>query len=609
MTATRAHTRVVASALLASVALSVALALLLARGAFPEHAVAQEVTYDRAAIATRVPRQLRHAPRPGDAYLEGGRRLFVRYCAPCHGAEGRGDGPASDVMRPRPRDFTSGNFSLRQTRSGELPTDADLFLTVSRGVPGTSMPAWGEGIFRLSEADRWQLVYYVKHLNGTFWDAVSDPYRTPGAGEPRPILQVGAPPPVTPAMIARGRRLYMDQTKGGCARCHGAEGRGDGAAAAEMVDDFDNPVRPYDLTNPWRNKGGTTVSDIYRTLSTGLSGTPMADFMDGVPAEQDRWALAMYAQSLLEPRTVSGDPLVARHVDGPLPEDPDAPAWRDCEPFGLPLMGQYVRAPRWQAPSVDYVSVCALYDDREVAIRIEWHDPFRDDRTGARPQPEGEEPPPDDAGGEAGGEARGDAAAPGPADAPDVGSAYLTVAEADARAAARFIPDTLYVQMPVGRRAPGNAQRPLLLMGDAEHPIDVWTWSALRGGTISEAYSRGNERGYQDRSSSAGRPRGKSRWSAGRWRVVMKRSLTTGDARHQVQLGPGDLVPFDVRVWDGSAGEEGLQSAMSTWRHIYLEAPIPARSYLRGLLAALAGYLVVALAWRRIRRSPAKPAG
>ena len=37
---------------------------------------------------------------PADTPL--GRRVFVERCAVCHGMEGRGDGPAAPMIRPRP---------------------------------------------------------------------------------------------------------------------------------------------------------------------------------------------------------------------------------------------------------------------------------------------------------------------------------------------------------------------------------------------------------------------------------------------------------------------------------------------------------------------------
>jgi mono/diheme cytochrome c family protein len=41
------------------------------------------------------------APAPSAAAKE----VFENRCAPCHGREGRGDGPASGSLAPRPRDF------------------------------------------------------------------------------------------------------------------------------------------------------------------------------------------------------------------------------------------------------------------------------------------------------------------------------------------------------------------------------------------------------------------------------------------------------------------------------------------------------------------------
>lgn len=43
------------------------------------------------------------APRGEPSEAE---RLFMTVCATCHGPEGRGDGPASDSLNPKPRDYS-----------------------------------------------------------------------------------------------------------------------------------------------------------------------------------------------------------------------------------------------------------------------------------------------------------------------------------------------------------------------------------------------------------------------------------------------------------------------------------------------------------------------
>jgi cytochrome c oxidase cbb3-type subunit 2 len=53
---------------------------------------------------------------------------------------------------------------------------------------------------------------------------------------------------------------------------------------------------PADLT-AGQFKSGPTVEDIYRTMTTGLSGTPMPSYRDAFP-DEDRWALAYYVLSL-----------------------------------------------------------------------------------------------------------------------------------------------------------------------------------------------------------------------------------------------------------------------------------------------------------------------
>ncbi|MBI4498507.1 MAG: copper resistance protein CopC [Chloroflexi bacterium] len=93
-------------------------------------------------------------PYPADERsLTIGAQVYRQHCLACHGAQGRGDGPAAAGLRPRPADFAV------HLRAGH--TEADLFDWISNGVPGTAMPAFGD---RLSEEERWHVLNYLRSL-------------------------------------------------------------------------------------------------------------------------------------------------------------------------------------------------------------------------------------------------------------------------------------------------------------------------------------------------------------------------------------------------------------------------------------------------------------
>ena len=64
--------------------------------------------------------------------------LYRRYCASCHGVDGRGDGPAAAALSPPPRDLTQLTSSVR-----ELMQQIDGSRTV-RAHGSAAMPVWGE---------------------------------------------------------------------------------------------------------------------------------------------------------------------------------------------------------------------------------------------------------------------------------------------------------------------------------------------------------------------------------------------------------------------------------------------------------------------------------
>ena len=72
-----------------------------------------------------------------------GQRMYKDYCAACHGATGKGDGPAAEILKAPPQDLTL----MAKRNNGKFPTDH--FITVlhfgTQSHPhGTSdMPIWG----------------------------------------------------------------------------------------------------------------------------------------------------------------------------------------------------------------------------------------------------------------------------------------------------------------------------------------------------------------------------------------------------------------------------------------------------------------------------------
>ena len=99
-----------------------------------------------------------------------------------------------------------------------------------------------------------------------------------------------------------------------CWECHGDTGLGDGAKAPGLKDDLKFPIKPADLTTG-QFKSGPAVEDIFRTMSTGLSGTPMPSYSDSLP-ETDRWALAYYVVALSAFKDpLTGAPLQIREED------------------------------------------------------------------------------------------------------------------------------------------------------------------------------------------------------------------------------------------------------------------------------------------------------
>jgi cytochrome c oxidase cbb3-type subunit 3 len=148
-------------------------ALLVARGP-AAHAASPQAAANSANAVTN--------PLAGnDAAIKEGNSLFRGNCSPCHGmnAHGGGRGP----------DLTSGRWTHGSS-------DAEIFRTITQGVPGTQMPANG-----FEDSETWAIIAYLRTL-------------TPGTQKKS----------ATHGDTAKGEEIFT--TTGACSTCHMVKGRG-----------------------------------------------------------------------------------------------------------------------------------------------------------------------------------------------------------------------------------------------------------------------------------------------------------------------------------------------------------------------------------------------
>lgn len=118
------------------------------------------------------PPEEREKPNPVPATRQAvakGQALYQRHCASCHGAGGKGDGPAAGFGADIPDDLTD------PTRQDRL-TDGEIFWKISTGLrAGTEivMPGFSRQIS--TEDDRWMVVAFLRSLRRTEPATVDSP--------------------------------------------------------------------------------------------------------------------------------------------------------------------------------------------------------------------------------------------------------------------------------------------------------------------------------------------------------------------------------------------------------------------------------------------------
>lgn len=222
-----------------------------------------------------------------------GRKLYLAYCAGCHGKRGDGKGEYASTFQTPPADFTKGVYKFKETRQGTPPTDEDILRTLTLGARGTGMVPQAH----LSREQKEALVKYLKTLSPRFKKEEPFPLKLPKKIEKSQKL------------VEAGRRTFQQN----CATCHGEKGNGRGPVAKSL------PVPPADLTSiPY--KRGEREEDIVWALLAGREGTPMPSFEKSMSAKE-LWAVAYYVRSLQKKRKpvgmmgLVGEEQKAMHMD------------------------------------------------------------------------------------------------------------------------------------------------------------------------------------------------------------------------------------------------------------------------------------------------------
>jgi mono/diheme cytochrome c family protein len=116
-----------------------------------------------------VPEELLRGPVSSGDPIAAGRVLFMAACVPCHGEGGKGDGPASAELNPKPRNLTDAAYMAPLD-------DRYLYELISRGGIAVGKSAQMPE-FALSPQDIQNLIAYVRTLSaGTAGASTKEPH-------------------------------------------------------------------------------------------------------------------------------------------------------------------------------------------------------------------------------------------------------------------------------------------------------------------------------------------------------------------------------------------------------------------------------------------------
>ena len=451
--------------------------------------------------------------------LKQGKEYYYKFCVHCHGTKGKGDGRASYHLFPQPRELSQGVFKFHTTQTNTLPLNEDIFRTIKQGIPGTAMPAWGEV---LSDEAIHSLVEFVKTFSSRF------SMELPGRK-----ISISMEPPFDDFSIAHGKKLYEELR---CGRCHGEDGSKEGELSGTLKTFRGTPSFVYDLRRENFYKSGSSGTDIYRTLVTGLDGSPMNAY-DNL-SNVERWNLIHFLQSRYNSQnnepTSAIEKIISKSIDSPIRLQMNDSIWKEARSTPIKIIP--VRA---RKNPITRLTIQSLHNESKIAIRMQWEDPTPDSV---------------------------------------LNNKYID------QCAIQFSLESVNV-----------SDSPFYGMGEKDKPVNIWHWKAdirqkiiqnnkSERKTLAKHYSPiagmflnpFNESAVEEINSQGigtltvqplkdQQVKGKGYWQNGRWSVVFIRNLRTL-SKWDVDFMDKNQILLAFALWDGNKKDMNANKMVSFWQ-------------------------------------------
>ncbi|CAH1387442.1 conserved hypothetical protein [Candidatus Nitrotoga sp. M5] len=232
------------------------------------------------------------SPEFGMASVGRGKVIYKEYCSQCHGATGKGDGPAASGLDPKPAIHANIPFD-------KLPMEY-LYNVINHGGPAVgkseNMPYWNLTLGQQGVAD------VIAYLQATFKGvqgiaAAAVEVQSAACVQPRKTVKAPAeflaktnPVPASIRATQAGMRLFLKTaTPVKCAMCHGDKGDGKGVMGAALSP----PPRNFTCNAMMKD---IPDGQLFWVIKNGSLGTGMMSYSS--LSDEQVWQLIHYIRSL-----------------------------------------------------------------------------------------------------------------------------------------------------------------------------------------------------------------------------------------------------------------------------------------------------------------------